>query len=246
VEEPFTRRWQGDDPSVLVAAGVHGNETGGVKAINRFLDGEFDFNRDNPVKVLEGEPEYEVSGDLTLMVANPGAVEMNRRSVDEDLVEVMKNGGKGYEGELAEHIDQIAPDMDYILDLHGSENVGGEPVTVMNPQMGGGRSAADPHVVMYDFNPETVQLAELTGLEEVRDYNNSSHDDRAGFFRYSEPTVVATETGPRGRRESAETSYEIMLNVLGGLGVIDYEPESSEPEVYGPGNGGLRDYAGLD
>ncbi len=90
-------------PTLAIFAGVHGNETAGVFALQKLI------------------PTLEITkGMLFLVFANPPAIEANVRMVDKNLNRCFAkdNQGTSFEDTRARELMQILDKCDALLDLH--------------------------------------------------------------------------------------------------------------------------------
>lgn len=118
-------------PTLICVGGLHGNETAGVRALERVLDG------------LAGR-EAQMSGEFVALAGNLSALEQGRRFVDRDLNRAwteriltrLKSGDDSTmvnvedreQMELLQALDQAVSDAEgpvYVLDLHTTSGMGG-------------------------------------------------------------------------------------------------------------------------
>ena len=94
--------------TVCISGGVHGDETCGVKAIEK----------------LEKEllsKEKLLSGRVLTLIANQEAIKLKKRFVDFDLNRAFGNSSAiGHESNLAKNIASHLQGIDYLLDLHST------------------------------------------------------------------------------------------------------------------------------
>lgn len=94
--------------TICISGGVHGDETCGIKAINK-LEKELSIHN----KLL--------SGKLLTLIANQEAVAQKKRFIDFDLNRSFRNHNAiGYESNLAKKITPYLKGVDYLLDLHST------------------------------------------------------------------------------------------------------------------------------
>lgn len=96
-------------PRVCLVGGVHGNEGCGIYALN----------------VLKGYLQNILRGQVSLLIANPEAVQSNQRFIDFDLNRCFGNScSHGYEHILAEEIKSYfySSAIEYVLDLHSTSS----------------------------------------------------------------------------------------------------------------------------
>jgi len=109
-------------PKILLVGGIHGNEWGGVEAINEWID------------YLEGNQNTFDNGEVHFLIANPKALEINQRYVDFDLNRAFDNpNAHGYEAKRAKELEKIFTDtsFDIVIDLH-SVSIGEEQMLVLD------------------------------------------------------------------------------------------------------------------
>jgi succinylglutamate desuccinylase len=97
--------------SVVVMGGVHGNEPCGVNAVNKLRQ-----------KLDAGELSL-VAGTLTLIVANPYALEKKARFVSRNLNRLFKENAQEAPCDELRRAEELKPflvGIDYLLDLHSA------------------------------------------------------------------------------------------------------------------------------
>ncbi|WP_243637886.1 succinylglutamate desuccinylase/aspartoacylase domain-containing protein [Natrarchaeobius oligotrophus] len=93
------------EPEVVVVGGVHGDETGGVRAIRRLREADLDLHR-----------------GVAFVIANPDAVDAGKRYLDSDLNRVFPGNPAGdREEQLAAQICELIQDRT-TLSLHGTRS----------------------------------------------------------------------------------------------------------------------------
>lgn len=93
------------EPEVIVVGGVHGDETGGVRAVRRLREADLPFER-----------------GVAFVLANPSAIEAGTRYVTSDLNRVFPGDPDGnYEQRLAAHLCEFIRDRP-TLSLHGTRS----------------------------------------------------------------------------------------------------------------------------
>lgn len=104
VPPDVTTRGPGE-PEVVVIGGVHGDETGGVRAVHRLREADLDLQR-----------------GVAFVLANPAAIDAGRRYLDSDLNRVFPGDPEGdREEQLAAHICELIEDRP-TLSLHGTNS----------------------------------------------------------------------------------------------------------------------------
>lgn len=93
------------EPEVAVIGGVHGDETGGVRAVCRLREADLDFQR-----------------GVAFVLANPAAIDAGKRFLDSDLNRVFPGDPDGdREERLAAHLCEVIEDYT-TLSLHGTHS----------------------------------------------------------------------------------------------------------------------------
>ena len=102
-------------PSVAVIGGVHGNEIVGVKIIRKLMD----------ELVIQ-------KGSVFLVIANPKAISLNKRFIDNDLNRSCneKIVGVSNENLIAKEIIDLIKKVDIVIDLHSFRNKISKPFTI--------------------------------------------------------------------------------------------------------------------
>lgn len=123
------------EPEVIVVGGVHGDETGGVKAVRRLRQADLDWQR-----------------GVALVLANPQAIDAGTRYVTSDLNRVFPGNEQGnYEERLAATLCSYIEDR-ITLSLHGTRS-SPTPFALVNQEQTRELELAStlpiPHVVDY-------------------------------------------------------------------------------------------------
>lgn len=135
-EVPFDVAYRGpSEPEIIVVGGVHGDETGGVKAVQRLRDANLEWQR-----------------GVALVLANPEAIDAGTRYVTSDLNRVFPGDAKGnYEERLAARLCAFIEDR-LTLSLHGTRS-SPTPFALINRdrtrELEIAASLPIPHVVDY-------------------------------------------------------------------------------------------------
>lgn len=195
-------------PTLIVVAGLHGNEPAGVLAVERV-----------------GETLAPRSGDLrgrvVCLAGNRVALERGLRFVDRDLnrawtpsrVAALRNGGVAASAEDAEQkellaaIDGVlasAPGPTYVLDLHTTSGDGGPFSTVADTLLN--RSLA-----------LTLPVPLVLGLEELVEGTLHEYLGRRGCV------TLAFESGQHLEHEAVERAEAALWLVLAATGLIAEE-----------------------
>lgn len=101
-------------PTVVILAGVHGNETAGVLAIEEYF----------PVDLI--------CGTVITVVVNERALEQGVRFIEEDLNRAMSSDSDSHEGLLAKNLRRLLAEADALLDLHTSSSAN-KPYCICEP-----------------------------------------------------------------------------------------------------------------
>jgi len=108
-------------PKLAVFAAIHGNETVGVRAFEKIL------------------PDISIdSGEVTFVVANPLALEVNKRQVNVNMNRIFKDDldkGDTPEHKRAKELQAIMSRSDALLDIHSFNDPKGEPFLICRPEM---------------------------------------------------------------------------------------------------------------
>ncbi|WP_336365353.1 M14 family metallopeptidase [Halalkalicoccus salilacus] len=93
------------EPEIVVIGGVHGNETGGVRAVRRLREAELDLQR-----------------GVAFVLANPAAIDAGERYLDSDLNRVFPGNPDGdREERIAAQLCKLIQDRT-TLSLHGTNS----------------------------------------------------------------------------------------------------------------------------
>ena len=93
------------EPEIVVVGGIHGDETGGVRAVRRLREADLELKR-----------------GVAFVVANPGAVEAGKRYLDSDLNRAFPGNPAGdHEKQLAAQLSALIQDRT-TLSLHGTHS----------------------------------------------------------------------------------------------------------------------------
>lgn len=108
--------------NILVLAGVHGNESFGVDAINEVI---------SSLKITKGK--------VTFIIANPEAIKQNKRFIEFNLnrcfLKLQPNEiYDSLEGKIARKLMPYLEDADWLLDIHGSNSQGSIPFIICEEQ----------------------------------------------------------------------------------------------------------------
>ena len=103
-------------PALTLMAGVHGNETAGILALQRFI------KEDMPL----------LRGSVTMIFGNPRAIEQSARFTEVNLNRCFlpNTEGDSYEAKRAQEIMPYLNDADALLDIHASNIPGSEPFII--------------------------------------------------------------------------------------------------------------------
>jgi succinylglutamate desuccinylase len=119
----YTFKGELPGPTVVIMGGVHGNEPGGVIAINKLLPG-FSIKR----------------GKVHFVIANLKAIELNVRETEMNMNRAFKDESlltepqkKSYERLRALEIMPYLDESDALLDIHSSSTMGSIPFVICEP-----------------------------------------------------------------------------------------------------------------
>lgn len=115
-EKIYHKQSSADGPSLVIMAGVHGNETAGILALQKFITEDM---------MLE-------KGSLTMIFGNPRAIDASVRYVEKNLNRCFYTGQQGtsYEEQRAQEIMPYLDNADALLDLHASNIPDSEPFII--------------------------------------------------------------------------------------------------------------------
>lgn len=141
-------------PEVVIVGGVHGNETGGVRAVRRLRDADLDLQR-----------------GVAFVLANPAAVDAGERYLDSDLNRVFPGDpGGDREERLAARLCEFVEDRT-TLSLHGTHSQPTPFALIHRSQPREFDLAAQlpvPHIVdHWGVNEKTITICGLTVEIEV-------------------------------------------------------------------------------
>ncbi len=204
-------------PSLIVVAGLHGNEPAGVHAVERVG------------RALDAR-SGDLRGRIVCLAGNRLALERGLRFVDRDLnrawtperVARLRNGGvetrsteDAEQKELLDEIDGVLADAQggpvYVLDLHTTSGDGGPFSTVADTLLNRSLAFALP-----------VPL--VLGLEELVEGTLHEYLGRRGCV------TLAFESGQHQETEAAERAEAAVWLLLAATGLL---PESRLPELPG-------------
>lgn len=142
------------EPEVAVVGGIHGNETGGVRAVRRLREADLEFQK-----------------GVAFVLANPAAIDASKRYLDSDLNRIFPGDPDGNrEEQLAARLCEYIEDLT-TLSLHGTHSKPTPFALIHRSQPQEFNLAAKlpiPHIVdHWGVNEETITICGLTVEIEV-------------------------------------------------------------------------------
>ncbi len=106
-------------PRLAIFAGIHGNETIGVRAFEKLL------------------PNISIDiGEVNFVIANPLAIEKGKRQVNANMNRIFKDKtGDTLEHERVSQLKNILDQVDALLDIHAFNDLEGEPFIICRPDL---------------------------------------------------------------------------------------------------------------
>jgi succinylglutamate desuccinylase len=123
VENKWLWKIKGEKPGkiVVIMAGVHGNEVGGIKALKRAI---------KEIKINSGNVYY-ILGNLRAISKNVRQIESN---LNRSFTDARLKNPKTYEEKRAKELATYLDEADAILDLHSSRNKSSVPFAIFGPK----------------------------------------------------------------------------------------------------------------
>lgn len=188
--------------SLLILAGIHGNEIAGIEALNRLIE---ELNN-GKIKLL--------AGSLTLVpVCNPLAYQKDVRQIDENLNRVIKmhKNPATYEQQLANEICPLIASHDLMLDLHSTHTKGDEPFAFCDyPDKYNQK-------LISALNVKYILTGWPTIYQENKDISDCSTEEYAHRVQKRGTTL---ECGYHKDKKSIELAYQSVINALSIFGFI--------------------------
>lgn len=155
------------------------------------------------------QSDHELKKPLKLLFANERAAERGVRYTDVDLNRIFPgdSDSENYEERIAPEIIQELEGLK-VLNIHST------------------RSQPTPFGTLKDTDEDTLEIAKSTGVEKFALFDESSN----ALESFADSALV--EAGPQGTEQAVDQAYSVLLNFLGYHGVIDFEAEAVEPEIY--------------
>ena len=152
---------------------------------------------------------YELEEPVKFVIANEEALEQNERYLDADLNRSFPGNPQSdkHEEGLAYRIQKELEGLK-VLDIHST------------------RSEPTPFITTPKLDQETLERMSLTGVEKV------CYFEESGDVLGEVVDAFIVEVGPQGTEEAADMAYEILVNYLAALGIIEEEFEQAETEIY--------------
>ena len=183
--------------SLLILAGVHGNEPCGVRAIERFL--------------LEA-PQI-LAGSVTFVVGNPEALAKNKRYLDANLNRLFKPDEEVSEVERtareyarSRELLPLLSCADAVLDIHSSQSEDATPFIICGPSALSAATALPFDIVSYGW-----EIIEPGGSE--------------SFMERLARSGICVECGTNDAPEAAERAYRSIVSFLRFYGATAGQPE---------------------
>lgn len=191
-------------PNVLILWSIHGNEPSGSLAIERFVQ-----------EVQMGDIGL-FTGSVTLIShCNPEAIIQNTRFIEDNLNRCFYEwqNKDSYEGRIAREIMPMFEGKSYLLDLH---------------------STSGPSVPFLFSERRNFEIAEKLGVPHVVvGWNDLGADsiawDTENYMNKKGGYGFTFEAGNHNNPEGAENAYQVLLNFLANLGMIDFSHFKSLP-----------------
>lgn len=204
----------GSGPRVGVLGAIHGNEVGGLRALERLMTDD-------------GAREAALTrGTLVLIHGNPRATAERRRYTtsgtdlnrlfDFGWVERLAREAWTYEHHRAHALRPVLGELDALIDLH---------------------SASQPTVpfAIAASTPEGIALGRATGCRVTHGWDGPGmlmdHVSIGHLVARGRP-ALSVECGQHRAPETSENAWRILLRFLGALGVSRHPPESNAAPTY--------------
>ncbi len=193
---------------------LHGNETGGLKAIERAMQ---------EAEAFSGSLR---AGTLILIHGNPRATEQGTRFSDGGC-DINRLFGYGFVTDLAkaawcyEHhrafeLQPLLGQLDALVDLHSASR------------------PTQPFAVC-DGTPEGIALARKTGCHVTHGWDGPGmlmdHVSIGSLVARGKP-ALSIECGQHDEAATAENAYRVMKRFLGAVGVTSHEVVTSDAPTY--------------
>jgi len=187
--------------TVCISGGVHGDETSGIKAIQKLEQ-----------QLLSGEKL--LSGRLLTLMANQEAIKLKKRYVDFDLNRAFSNPDAiGHESNLAKRLKPHLKGIDYLLDLHSTS-------APTKPFCAG--ILTKSHLEIFKMTGIEVYTH---GWEVHRGYSMLIDEvNRAGGIG------IIAECGKTGDNNTNYIAYKTTVNLLEELQLFSTSDLNSDPE----------------
>jgi succinylglutamate desuccinylase len=203
-----------EGPRVGVIGALHGNETGGLRAIERVLAD------------AEGFAARMQHGTLLLIHGNPLATAQGRRFSDggTDINRLFSYGfvtdlaraAWTYEHHRALALRPLITELDALIDLH---------------------SASQPTLpfAICDGTPRGIELARRTGCHVTYGWDGPGmlmeHVSIGSLVARGRP-ALSVECGQHAHPETPDSAFRILTRFLGALGVTDHETAATPGPSY--------------
>ena len=193
-------------PHLTVFAAIHGNETVGVKAFEELL------------------PNISIdAGEVCFAIANPLALEVNKRQVNANMNRIFKEelNKNVPEFKRAKELKAIMDQSDALLDVHSFNDLKGEPFLICRPDMYDLAQQLPFRIVSTgwdkthpgstDWYMETIGKpglgAECGSLHRVNEYITLAIQTIYGFLKY----FGCVETIPKEYRFQSSVKQDFVM-----------------------------------
>jgi predicted deacylase len=152
-------------------------------------------------------------GTVKLIVANPPAIDVNKRFIANDMNKCFPGREDGTDEDLlAFNVLQEVRDCEYVIDLHSCT------------------STEEPFAITTRCDESNVHLARCTGLSKLVLMSDHLKQNKALIDHH--PAAISVECGIKASAAANECAKNIVLNVLGCLGLLDRLATQSVPEQF--------------
>lgn len=188
---PIIEEYGSGLPVVTFVACMHGNEKAGIEILERLRE------------------QLIIQGTMRLVVANPKAVIMSKRFVEQDLNRCFpgKIDGK-FEEQLARQLRRQLSNSDFLVDLHST--------TAQTP----------PFIITRQYQRLVKDLIEAAGIKKV------VIRPRSGVALIDWVKVgIGIELGPHDAPQTLEDGFSAVINVLSTLNMIKKKKDRINEEA---------------
>ena len=155
------------------------------------------------------DSEYDFKKPVKFVIANEEALEKNERFLDVDLNRNFPGDPDSdkHEERLATKVLEEVKGMK-VMDLHST------------------RSEPTPFMTLGDISDTVLKLMKGTGVDKACYFEEES----GVMGEYVDAFIV--EAGPQGTEDAVDMAYDILVNYLATLEIIEEEYEKSDPEIF--------------